>query len=161
MRGQHWQPSANQEPRFQRAWCDNDTGCTAHNIALLIASEHRNRKEEDVSVLKHVWNAGLTSLSLLLVRRDWHGVLRTPSRCKLCSLADLRPQQVQCAELLSRAVPRMLQPLHSSSNHCRKQFTRFITHWFYWPLQAASLISISYINVLNLPTPHEGSDNQS
>ena len=53
-----------------------------------------------------------------------------------------------------------LCPECCSSNHCRKQFTRFITHWFYWPLPAASLISISYIRVLVLPTPHEGSGYQ-
>ena len=62
----------------------------------------------------------------------------------------LQPPQVQCDELWVGLCPECCS--HSGSNHCRKQFTRFITHWFYWPLQAASLISISYINVPVLPT---------
>ena len=129
-------------------WCD--TSCTADNIALLIVSERelRRGKEEHCSVLKlRVWNAGLILLFVLLVSR-LTCIVWTPCNSAVSSKCNVLNFWVR------------LCPECCSSNHCRKQFTRFITHWFYWPLPAASLISISYIRVLVLPTPHEGSGYQ-
>ena len=134
-------------------WCG--TSCTGDNIALLIVSgrEPRRGKEKHCSELKpdDVWNAGLILLFVgegtdmyccghLVTLQS--GTVRSPCKCNVLNFwAGLCPE---CC----------------SSNHCRKQFTRFITHWFYWPLPAASLISISYNNVPVLPTPHEGSGYQ-